>query len=265
MAQGAVTASAPSYTAATVNALSLTTAGLLRIDGSGVVQPVSGTVTANQGGAPWTATIQQGGNSAVVKAASTAPTVSDPALVVSVSPNTPALRVVGNVGTFDTSSAQNQTTPGAMVLTGGEFNTAPIAITSGLSSPLQLDGIGSLKIRQTQSATTNGLTASRVVAAATTNATSLKATPGNIVAIDLFNVAAYMVFVKLYNKASAPTVGTDTPVWTIPIPSSGGFSVVFNEGEYFSTGIAFAITKLQADSDTTALVAGDVTGRIKWV
>ena len=38
---GAVTTAAPTYTTATDNALSLTTAGALRIDGSGVTQPVS--------------------------------------------------------------------------------------------------------------------------------------------------------------------------------------------------------------------------------
>src|SRR3974390_1866090 len=87
MAQGAVTTAAPAYTNGQVNPLSLTTAGLLRVDNSGVTQPVSGTfwqatqpvsgtitanqggtwnvgitgtatisgtVTANQGGAPWT-------------------------------------------------------------------------------------------------------------------------------------------------------------------------------------------------------------------
>lgn len=50
---GAVTAAAPTYTNATSNSLSLTTAGALRVDGSATTQPVSGTVTANQGGAPW--------------------------------------------------------------------------------------------------------------------------------------------------------------------------------------------------------------------
>ena len=71
MSQGAVTTTAPSYTTATVNALSLTTVGALRVDGSGVTQPVSGTfwqatqpvsgtVTANQGGT-WTV---QPGNTA---------------------------------------------------------------------------------------------------------------------------------------------------------------------------------------------------------
>lgn len=58
--QGAVTTSAPSYTTAQTSPLSLTTSGLLRIDGSGATQPVSGTVTANQGGT-WTV---QPGNTA---------------------------------------------------------------------------------------------------------------------------------------------------------------------------------------------------------
>ena len=184
-------------------------------NGTWTVQPGN---TANT--TPWLMTVNQGGNSAVVKPASTGAAAADPSLVVNISPNSP-----------------------------------PVAMTQS----------GSWTVQRIQTATNTNLIQTRVVAAATTNATSLKASAGNIAAIDLFNVAAYMVFLKLYNKASAPTVGTDTPVWTIPIPASGGFSIDFSQGEYFSTGIAFAITKLQADSDTTVLVAGDVTGRIKWV
>lgn len=115
------------------------------------------------------------------------------------------------------------------------------------------------------SATANGSTSSRVVAAASTNATSLKASAGNITQVDLFNVAAYDVFVKFYNKGSAPSVGTDTPVWTVPIKAGTGFSREFAMGKSFATGIAYAITKLQADSDTTVVVAGDVTGSIDWI
>jgi hypothetical protein len=64
LAMGAVTTAAPSYTTATTNNLSLTTAGALRVDGSAVTQPVSltsttitGTVAATQSG---TWTVQQG-------------------------------------------------------------------------------------------------------------------------------------------------------------------------------------------------------------
>lgn len=114
-------------------------------------------------------------------------------------------------------------------------------------------------------AAANGESSSRVNAANSTNATSLKASAGNIGSIDVFNVAAYSVFLKLYNKASAPTVGTDTPVWTIPIAAGTGFSKSFPNGKSFATGIAYAITKLQADSDTTVVAAGDLTGSIDWI
>ena len=49
LAGGSVTTAAPSYTTGNMNALSLNTSGGLRVDGSGVTQPVSGTVTANLG------------------------------------------------------------------------------------------------------------------------------------------------------------------------------------------------------------------------
>jgi hypothetical protein len=47
--QGAVTTSAPSYTTAQTSPISLTTAGAVRVDGSAVTQPISGTITANAG------------------------------------------------------------------------------------------------------------------------------------------------------------------------------------------------------------------------
>lgn len=54
---GIVTTAAPTYVDSTINALSLTTAGALRVDGSAVTQPVSGTVTANQGTSPWVTSV----------------------------------------------------------------------------------------------------------------------------------------------------------------------------------------------------------------
>jgi hypothetical protein len=49
LVQCAVITSAPTYTTAQTDPLSCNTAGGLRVDGSGVTQPVSGTVTANAG------------------------------------------------------------------------------------------------------------------------------------------------------------------------------------------------------------------------
>jgi len=75
----------------------------IRVDPTGTTpQPISGTVAATQSGTwtvqpgntanttPWLATISQGGNSAVVKPASTAAVAADPALVVAISPNSTA-------------------------------------------------------------------------------------------------------------------------------------------------------------------------------
>jgi hypothetical protein len=67
--------------------------------------------------------------------------------------------------------------------------------------------------------------------------------------------------VKLYNKATAPTVGTDTPLLTIPIAANSKAdlaSIVAAVGLYFSSGISIAITGAFADSDTTAVAANDV-------
>lgn len=46
---GNVSTSAPTYTNGNASAISITTAGAIRVDNSGVTQPVSGTVTANAG------------------------------------------------------------------------------------------------------------------------------------------------------------------------------------------------------------------------
>jgi len=103
--------------------------------------------------------------------------------------------------------------------------------------------------------------ASRIVsAAASTNATSAKASAGNVYAVKGYNAAASARYLKLYNKASAPTVGTDVPRLTIYIPASTAFALDWPMGHYFSTGIAYALTTGSADADTGALTAGDVLG-----
>jgi hypothetical protein len=154
-AGASVTTAAPTYTTGQMSALSLTTAGALRVDGSGSTQPISGTVAVTQSTSPWivagggtagapgaavltvqgvaggtaqpvsgtvaatqsgawnitnitgtvslptgaatsanlttlgsqTTKINDGANTAAVKAASTAAVATDPALVVAISPN----------------------------------------------------------------------------------------------------------------------------------------------------------------------------------
>ncbi|TGP65458.1 hypothetical protein EN868_03145 [Mesorhizobium sp. M2D.F.Ca.ET.225.01.1.1] len=103
---------------------------------------------------------------------------------------------------------------------------------------------------------------SRIVSSAnTTNATVAKASAGWLSSIVGLNTTGSAIYLKLYNKATSPTVGTDTPVLTIPIPASGFFSISLNTAPYyFSTGISYALTGAAADADTTAVAAGAITG-----
>ena len=110
------------------------------------------------------------------------------------------------------------------------------------------------------SKTTGGATAAKRVSAATTNATSLKASAGTLYGGRAFNSGDGAAFLKFYAKASAPTVGTDVPVLVIGIPAgqSVDFGIGNSVGINFATGIAYAITGGMADNDTTAVALNQV-------
>ncbi len=116
-------------------------------------------------------------------------------------------------------------------------------------------------------ATTGGIVAPfrLLSSAATTNATLVKNAPGRMVLIMGRNNAAAIRYLKFYNKNSAPTVGTDVPVLTIALDASAKFEIDLNPyGQYFTTGIAFAITGAVADNDTTAIAAADILALNIW-
>lgn len=95
--------------------------------------------------------------------------------------------------------------------------------------------------------------------AASTNATSVSATANTLLyGYYISNTNSSVRYVKFYNKASAPTVGTDVPVLVLAIPGSGAANVSFPAGINFTTGLAFATTTGAADSDTAAVAANEV-------
>ena len=115
--------------------------------------------------------------------------------------------------------------------------------------------------------TTGGLaTVSRLASsAASTNATVAKSSAGRLYKIRAFNNTANPLFLKIYNKATTPTVGTDTPIATLVLPSKVTYDLDFDLiGLYCSLGISYAITANVADNDTTAIAAGDVVGLNIW-
>lgn len=101
---------------------------------------------------------------------------------------------------------------------------------------------------------------------ATTNARSVKSSAGQVYGVVATNLSASVRYLKLYNKASAPTVGTDVPVMTIPIAAGAIVSLEIGaQGMRFNPGIACAITGGAADTDATVVAAGDVKTAIAYI
>jgi hypothetical protein len=102
--------------------------------------------------------------------------------------------------------------------------------------------------------------------AATTNATSVKASAGNLLSIVANNTGAAIAYIKLYNSAAAPTVGTTAIVLTIAVPAGGFVNLNFGAaGARFSTGIASAVTNLGTDADTTAVTASQIKMIVSYI
>lgn len=106
----------------------------------------------------------------------------------------------------------------------------------------------------------------RLVTANTTNLNQVRNGPAKVKGIIAVNTAAYEIFVKLYwfqpaASASGPTVGTTPPNVTIAIPAlgttTGGAMQSFTDAFTGAGNLFIAVTKLAADTDTTAVAAGD--------
>jgi len=144
-------------------------------------------------------------------------------------------------------------------MTGRQASSVPVAFSGSTTLGTVTTVATVTSVSAVASSTPANSTAATLTAAATTNATSVKATGGNLYGALLTNYSAATKYFKLYNKASAPTVGTDVPVATIPIPATSAVPLEWGPlGLRLGTGIAFALTGAMADSDTTALAAGDV-------
>lgn len=92
---------------------------------------------------------------------------------------------------------------------------------------------------------------------ATTNASPVKGSSGALSEISVFNPSTATVYVKLYNKPSAPTVGADVPTMTIPVAAGALVALEFGPlGKRFSAGIGIAITGGADYLNTKEVTAG---------
>jgi hypothetical protein len=94
---------------------------------------------------------------------------------------------------------------------------------------------------------------------ASTNARIIKASGAVLTNLVLTNIGSTAAFFKLYNKSTIAVPGTDIPIIVIPIPAASTVTTTFGPmGLYIPAGFTYGITNLIADSDTTAIAAGQV-------
>lgn len=165
-------------------------------------------------------------------------------LVTSLATGTAQL-VQGNVpdGTFNN--------PGNPVLVGGVYNSSgdleskQIAVDS--SGNVQVGIVGTPSVSLTRPATTQYRTRT-----ATNTDTTVSASPGGLYSINVINLLATAIYLKIFDAASV-TPGTTIQNYTIPIPASGTFMARGADLPYrFATAIHFLVTTTTADTGAQA-------------
>lgn len=101
-------------------------------------------------------------------------------------------------------------------------------------------------------------TALRRLLTADTNAANVKNGAGVIGHLSVYNDSATKFYLKMYNKASAPTLASDVPDMTIPVNANSNVQIDCGPwGLRYATGISIAVVRGIGDTDTTAVAAND--------
>lgn len=152
---------------------------------------------------------------------------------------------------------------------GSEVPASPLfALTDGEGNVLKVtdnsDGTFSPAVVTSPAgpATSGGLSAYRNLDLGVTGQI-VKNGAGQIYGYYIYNNAATVRFVKVYNKATAPTQA-DTPIFTWAIPANAGANRSIPAGVAFAAGISLRGTTGVADNDTGAPTANDLIVNVEY-
>lgn len=249
LAQAAVTTAAPSYTNAQTSPLNMDTAGNLRVSATGLAQ---GSTSSGQQGAM-----------VMGRTLTSAPTDT------TAQTNAITLTTAGGVRTDVATVAGTAASTGNGTVDAGTLRvnltsngTGVIAATQSGTWTVQPGNTANTTAWLTQpvSGTTGGASPARLISAASTNGTNMKASAGTLYSVTGINTTATKYYLKFYNSAGTPTCNSDTVVWgPFPVPAStdgNGFGVSLPVGLAFATGIAYCLTGGSADNDNTSAATG---------
>lgn len=162
--------------------------------------------------------------------------------------------------TLDTVTNLQQLGGQTVAMGGGAVTSGTQRVTVATDTPVVLGAgtalIGNVKVLPTISAPVIPL---KVISAVGVNATLVQAGPTNINFVLIVSTAATPRFVKFYDKATAPIVGTDIPTHTFPLAVGASPIQAPPKGFNFTNGFGYAILLSVDDSGTTPFtVAGEV-------
>lgn len=109
---------------------------------------------------------------------------------------------------------------------------------------------------QLRALASGGATPYRLVSTTGDNATSVKGSTAVLYGVLATNTNSSARYVKLYDRATSPVVGTSVPAMTIPVARLSTISLP--QGVTFPAGLAIATTTGAADSDTGGVAANEL-------
>jgi len=138
------------------------------------------------------------------------------------------------------------------------------AVFLNASIPAGDNIIGTVRVAPSFS---EGPTFYKFISSSGVNSTNLTTSVTNLNILNVVNTAATMRYFKLYNKASAPIVGTDIPLIVIALSpnSASNFTLPPLAGIDFSIGLSFAaMTEPQDSSSAPLTVSGEIVAMIAY-
>lgn len=171
-------------------------------------------------------------------------------------------RIAQNLTAINNNAASPLATQGSSISIGG---VGVIGSAGSGGNQLAVNSAGGINTTPT-AGVASGATPSFVVAANSNNSTSVKGSAGTVYSLQTSNInASTAYFIKLYDKATAPTCGTDTPVagYVIP-PSNGGNNVQIAVGKKFTLGIGYCVVAGIANNDNTSVPAATILVNVDY-
>lgn len=202
----------------------------LKVDGSAVTQPVSGTVTANAG----TGTFNIQANASV--------NVAQVAGNVAATGNGVATTGTQRVTLASDSTGQVALASGATVgLAAGSNTIGSVGINTGTNA------IGTVNLSPTAS---GGWSVSSQTSLTSTATVSSAA--GKFGGYMFINTNASVAYIQVFDTTGAVTLGTTAPTFVVPIPAGAGANLEITNGIAVTSGIKVAATTTPTGATTVS-------------